>query len=139
MIDSLLSFLFHRRTLIATLLIASTAVILYITLMPSDKIGSHSLYQYDKAGHFVLFFGWTFLFGLLMISVKEVNANLILIFIAGSLFGIVIELMQNWLPFGRSADLQDAIADILGALTAAIFLFVIRRRVPKISVKNVKT
>ncbi|TVQ67158.1 MAG: hypothetical protein EA360_03060 [Balneolaceae bacterium] len=138
MIDSFLSFLFHRRTLIATLLIASTAVILYITLMPSDKIGSHSLYQYDKAGHFVLFFGWTFLFGLLMISVKEVNANLILIFIAGSLFGIIIELMQDWLPFGRSADLHDAIADILGALAATLVLFVIRRRVPKISLKNSK-
>ena len=134
MIDSLLGFLFHRRTLITTLLVLSTAVILYITLMPSDKIGSHSIYQYDKAGHFLLFFGWTFLFGLLMISIKEVNANLFLIFLAGALFGILIELMQGWLPFGRSADLYDAIADVLGALSATLLLMAVRQRIPKFSV-----
>lgn len=136
MIDTILSFLFHRRTLIATLLIASTAVILYLTLMPSHKIGSHSIYQYDKLGHFLLFFGWTFLFGLLMISTKEVHANLLLIFIAGALFGILIELMQGWLPFGRTADIQDAIADVLGALVATLVLRIVRRRVPRISVKT---
>lgn len=136
MIDSLLSFLFHRRTLITTLLIFSTAAILYITLMPSDKIGSHSIYQYDKAGHFLLFFGWTFLFGLLLISVKEVNANLFLIFLTGASFGIMIELMQAWLPFGRSADLYDAVADVLGALSATLLLMMVRQRIPKISVKK---
>lgn len=128
MIQSILQFFLRNRILIGFMLVASTAVIIFLTLFPSSKIGQSELYQYDKLGHFVLFFSWTFLFGLLMLSLKKVEANLILIFITGSLFGLFIEFMQGVLPFGRVPSLGDAIADILGTLSATILLLLIKKR-----------
>ena len=128
MIQSILQFFLRNRILIGFLLVASTAVIIFLTLFPSSKIGYSELYQYDKLGHFLLFFSWTFLFGLLMLSIKKVDANLIMIFITGSLFGLFIEFMQGVLPFDRTPSLGDAIADILGTLSAAILLLLIKKR-----------
>lgn len=128
MIQSILQFFLRNRILIGFLLVASTAVIIFLTLFPSSKIGHSELYQYDKLGHFVLFFSWTFLFGLLMLSLKEVDASLIMIFITGSLFGLFIEFMQGALPFDRTPSLGDAIADILGTLTATILLLLIKNK-----------
>ena len=128
MIKASLQFFLKNRILIGILLLASTMVIIFLTLFPSDKIGSSELYQYDKLGHFVLFFSWTFLFGLLMISVKHLEASLVWIFITGSLFGIFIEIMQGALPFDRTPSFGDAIADILGTLAATILLMLIKNR-----------
>jgi VanZ family protein len=128
MIQSILQFFLRNRILIGFMLVASTAVIIFLTLFPSSKIGQSELYQYDKLGHFVLFFSWTFLYGLLMLSLKKVEANLILIFITGSLFGLFIEFMQGVLPFGRVPSLGDAIADIFGTLSATILLLLIKKR-----------
>lgn len=128
MIRSILQFFLKNRLLIAFLLVASTMVIIFLTLFPSNKIGSSQLYQYDKLGHFVLFFSWTFLFGLLMISVKQMQANLIWIFITGSLFGLFIEFMQGALPFDRTPSFGDAVADILGTFTATLMLLLIKKR-----------
>lgn len=128
MITTILQFFLKNRLLIAFLLVASTMVIIFLTLFPSDKIGSSELYQYDKLGHFVLFFSWTFLFGLLMISLKQVEANLVWIFVIGSLFGIFIEIMQGALPFDRIPSIADAIADIFGTFVATLMLLLIKKR-----------
>ncbi len=45
--------------------------------------------------------------------------------IAGT-FGIAMELVQDTIP-ERSASVDDAIADILGAIGAVLFVFVVRR------------
>tara|TARA_R100001143_G_scaffold44720_1_gene40096 strand:+ start:10238 stop:10660 length:423 start_codon:yes stop_codon:yes gene_type:complete len=128
MIKALLQFFLKNRMLIALLLVTSTMVIIFLTLFPSDKIGSSSLYQYDKLGHFGLFFSWTFLFGLLIISLKNMAASLPLIFIVGSLFGVFIEIMQGALPIDRTPSFGDLIADIIGTLFATILLLLIKKR-----------
>lgn len=128
MIKIILQFFLKNRLLIVFLLVASTMVIIFLTLFPSNKIGTSQLYQYDKLGHFVLFFTWTFLFGLLMISYKHLEASLIWIFIIGSLFGIFIEFMQGALPFDRTPSFGDAFTDIFGTLTATILLLMIKNR-----------
>lgn len=128
MIKAILKFFLKNRLLIGLLLIASTMVIIFLTLFPSDKIGSSELYQYDKLGHFGLFFSWTFLFGLLMISYKHLEAKLVWIFITGSLFGLFIEFMQGALPFDRTPSFGDAVADIIGTFTATILLLLIKKR-----------
>lgn len=128
MIQSILQFLLKNRLLISFLLLISTMVILFLTQFPSNKIGSSELYQYDKLGHFVLFFSWTFLFGLLMISYKHVEASLILIFITGSLFGLFIEFMQGALPFDRTSSYGDLFADLIGTLAATFMLLLIKNR-----------
>ena len=45
--------------------------------------------------------------------------------VAGT-FGIAMELVQDTIP-ERSAGVDDAIADILGAVAAVVFVFVLRR------------
>lgn len=128
MIKAILQFFLKNRLLIGFLLVASTMVIIFLTLFPSDKIGSSKLYQYDKLGHFGLFFSWTFLFGLLMISLKHLEASLVWIFITGSLFGLFIEFMQGALPFDRTPSFGDSIADIIGTFLATILLMLIKKR-----------
>lgn len=127
MIKSLLQILLSNKLLTGIILALSTLTIIYLTLTPADQIGDFSIYQYDKLGHFALFFGWTFFFGLLILSFKEANTNLFFIFLAGSLFGISIEILQGVLPFGRSPDKIDAIADIIGTFCATILLYYIRK------------
>ena len=127
MIKYLLQIFLNNKLLTGIILALATLTILYLTLSPADQIGDFSVYQYDKLGHFTLFFGWTFFFGLLILSFKETRTNLLLVFIVGSFFGITIEILQGVLPFGRTPDMGDAIADILGTLCATIVLYYIRK------------
>ena len=123
MLNKFFSFLTNNKKVIYALFILITAAIFALTLLPANKLGSNRLFQYDKLGHFMMFFSWTFVFGLLHISRKRENSNLIFIFFAGALFGIGIEILQGLMSFGRSIDLYDAIADIFGTLTATFLLF----------------
>ena len=45
-----------------------------------------------------------------------------LIFLAGTLFGALIEWIQAIMPFGRVGDPMDMVANALGALLAVIIL-----------------
>ncbi len=74
-----------------------------------------------------MFFIWTFLLGLYLISIKKYNVSLIAIFIAGTLFGISIEIAQEMLPYGRNGNLYDAIADALGSLSAVLLLAFLKK------------
>ena len=127
MIKYLLQIFLNNKLLTGIILALATLTILYLTLSPTDQIGDFSVYQYDKLGHFTLFFGWTFFFGLLILSFKETRTNLLLVFLVGSFFGITIEILQGVLPFGRTPDVGDAIADILGTFCATIVLYHIRK------------
>ena len=114
--------LLNNRILVSLAFFFVTLVIIYMTLMPPDRIGSFRIYNYDKFGHFMVFFIWSLSFGLFLNSFKEKYVNLYFIFFTGSLFGIAIELLQGWMARGRSPDYADAIADILGCLLAVIIL-----------------
>lgn len=128
MIKTILQILLSNKLLTGIILALSTLTIIYLTLSPADQIGDFSVYQYDKLGHFALFFGWTFFFGLMVLSFKEANTNLLFVFIMGTLFGIAIEVLQGVLPYGRSPNIGDAIADIIGTFFATMILYLIKRR-----------
>ncbi|WP_322569978.1 VanZ family protein [Rhodohalobacter sp.] len=119
-----------NKKVIYTLFILITVAIFALTLLPANRLGSNRLFQYDKLGHFMMFFSWTFLFGLLHISRKREESNLVFIFFAGALFGIGIEILQGLMSFGRSIDLYDAIADIFGTITATFLLFLTKPPYP---------
>lgn len=128
MINRTVHYLVKNRKLLYALFFMITAATLFLTLVPSDRLGSNSLFKYDKFGHFMMFFCWTMAFGLLSFSKKGPgNTKIIAIFFIGSLFGISIEILQHYMPFGRTADLYDAIADISGSLTAAIILQILKK------------
>lgn len=105
-----------------------TLATLLLTLMPSDNVGSSDLFQYDKIGHFLLFYFWTISFGLLMMIKKPTSLNIFIVMIVGSVFGIAVEVIQFLMPFGRNMDIMDALADILGSIFAGLTLFFLNNR-----------
>jgi len=122
MIEAYYSWLIKQKALIVTSFIATTIGIMALTLMPSESLESSKLFEYDKLGHFFIFFIWTFLFALSVATFKNRKTPLFFIFLAGSLFGISIEILQYLTPYGRSANFIDAAADIAGSLAAVLLL-----------------
>ena len=102
-----------------------TGITLYLTLLPPDRIVTVSIFKYDKLGHALMFGSWTFLLGLIRyVSIRK-PLPLLPIFVAGSLFGISVEVLQELLPADRNADPYDALADIIGCLVAVGLLKII--------------
>lgn len=128
MIESAILYCLKHRQFIKILLILTTLTTLFFTMLPPQQLGESRLYNYDKIGHFLIFFGWTLLYGLFMFTKKQTETKLVLIFLAGAFFGILIEILQEILPIGRTMDLRDALADISGSLVAIGILFLIKRR-----------
>lgn len=128
MIGKFISFLAERKYVVYLLFIAITLATLILTLLPPDNFQGRAIFSYDKIGHFLMFFGWSFMFGFSIIFYSRKEAPLLFIFVAGTLFGISIEYMQEWLAFGRTASWFDAAADSAGTLTAVIFLWWIKTK-----------
>lgn len=129
MINQLISYFIKNKHLIYFFFSIITLATLLLTLLPSEQLGQHRLFQFDKLGHFLLFFSWTLLFGLLSFSKQGIEkTRIITVFFIGSLFGVSIELFQIVLPYGRSADIYDGVADIIGSLSAATLLYFIRAK-----------
>ncbi|MEX1011722.1 MAG: hypothetical protein WDZ29_06635 [Balneolaceae bacterium] len=122
MISRLLNYLEEHRFLLFFVLTLLTLVTLALTLLPSDSISDQRIFHYDKVGHFLMFGSWTFLLGLSRYISLRQPLPLFPIFIAGSLFGFSMEILQELLPIDRQADLYDAIADVSGCLAAVILL-----------------
>lgn len=132
MIDRIIELVIENKQISYALFFLTTLAILLLTLMPPDNLGSHRLFQYDKIGHFMMFFCWTLVYGFLSFARKgSQKTNLIAIFIIASLFGITVEILQRIMPYGRSAGIYDAVADILGSLSATILLNLLKARLRK--------
>lgn len=129
MIDRIIQIFISNKQISYALFFLTTLAILLLTLMPPDNLGSHSLFRYDKLGHFMMFFCWTLIYGILSFARKgSKKTNLIAIFIVASLFGVTIEFLQRVMPYGRSAGLYDVIADILGSFSATALLKLLKVR-----------
>ena len=129
MIEVYYNWLIKQKVLVIASFVVTTIVIMVLTLMPSENLGSLELFSYDKLGHFSIFFIWTFLFALSVATFKNRQTPLIVIFLTGSLFGIAIEILQYMTPYGRSANIFDAAADIAGSLAAVLLLRYLQKQV----------
>ncbi len=130
MIVQLIDFLERHKYLLYLALSLLTIVTIALTLLPPEHISNQPLFQYDKLGHALMFGSWTFLLGLIQLVSDRKPLPLFYIFMAGSLFGITIEILQEVLPVDRNMDPYDAIADVSGCLAAIIFLKIITSRLP---------
>lgn len=128
MIDKTILYCLKNRQYIKILLILTTLLILFLTLLPASQMSSSEVFNYDKAGHFIIFFVWTLLYGLFMFTRENTETKLLLIFLAGCFFGISIEIFQGILPIDRHMDLNDALVDIAGSLFAITLIFLVKRR-----------
>lgn len=143
MIGKLISFLAGRKYVVYLLFVAITVITLLLTLLPPDNFQGRTLFSYDKIGHFLMFFGWSFLFGFSLILYSRKEAPLLFIFVAGTLFGISIEYMQEMMSYGRTASMTDAAADSAGTFTAVLLLWWIKTKyrdylTPVLSKNNIK-
>jgi VanZ family protein len=125
MIASILTYLERHTYILYAALALLTLVTLALTLLPQEKLVDARIFRYDKLGHMLMFGSWTFLLGMILLVSNRKPLPLFAIFLAGSLFGITIEILQEVLPVDRHMNPYDALADIIGCLIAVGFLKVI--------------
>lgn len=122
-LKSIYSFLSDNLFLLPLGIAGLTALMLVLTLMPSDFIGESQIWSYDKLGHILMFGSWTFILGLYMqLSTAAPTINIWSIFAIGVSFGLLIEILQHLLPLNRHADPIDFLVDTLGCLLAVWLL-----------------
>ena len=87
--------------------VAAVGFTLYAALVPGDD--AQGLIPWDKAKHFVVFYGLTFLATLALPRSRFWKIGIVLLG-----FGIAIEILQGLPIVGRDADLFDVVADGCG-------------------------
>lgn len=98
-----------------------TLILLAATLLPMNVISSGGegwfsqiqIENGDKAIHFALFFIFTFLGFAAKVFYKNQR-----IWLYPFLFGLLIEILQHFIGWGRSFDIWDLVANSLGILAA---------------------
>ena len=113
-------FSFIPRPLRLAVFAAAVAVILYLTLAPSNDVPGSTLI-WDKAAHAIAF-GLLVLIGLLMSTHRRV-----VVAAAVMGLGVAIEIAQALMPFGRQGDWIDLFADTVG-IVIGVGLWALARR-----------
>jgi len=101
-------------------------LIVFASLVPSDKISNFSLFLHaDKVVHFCMYFGFSFLIIPLLTVQKNYRKSFYLSFIISVIIGLLMESFQYLTKIGRSAELFDFLANIIGSIAgiAAYKLF----------------
>lgn len=104
-----MSLLIPRKVRWPGLLVFVAAVVftLYAALAPGDDTAG--LIPWDKAKHFIVFYGLTFLAAMALPKSRWWKIAAVLL-----VFGIAIEILQGLPIVGRDADVFDIVADALG-------------------------
>jgi len=87
-----------------------------LSLMPADAENLTMFSHADKLAHSLFYLGFTFLLGW---CVKLARWKLVL---SATLYGILMEILQEWMGWGRIFDMFDILANIIGALIGTIIL-----------------
>lgn len=112
-----------------TLLVISTAVILYGTLFPVSYEVPKSFLGKDKLIHLIMFGAWSFFYGIVRLIRNK--RSLLPVFLVGTFFGLLIEVLQHLLPTGRTPEIMDFVADLSGTGLAVLALYFILKKVPE--------
>ena len=113
-------FSFIPRPLRLAVFGGAVAVILYLTLAPSNDVPGSSLI-WDKAAHAIAF-GLLVIVGLLMSTHRRWA---VILAVWGLAVGI--EIAQALMPYGRQGDWRDALADTIG-IALGVGLWALARR-----------
>lgn len=97
-----------------TAVAVSVAALFYLSLTPSDALPSVSMT--DKVQHALGFFCLTLAYGLMFPRARTaVTAGVVCL-------GVAVEVLQAIMPFGRSAELGDLIADAVGIVAGLVLV-----------------
>lgn len=94
-------------------LILSIVIILIVTLTPGN--GKFAGNYLDKVAHFLIFFN----LGIQISSCFKNRTNLIFAIMAGIAFGVLTEVIQQFIP-GRNFEVLDILADSLGVILGVL-------------------
>jgi len=98
-----------------------TLAIIIACTWPGQSLPDSPVVGFDKVVHIGMFVGWSFLW--MMLFPRKITA----IFLIGIFFGILLEFYQQLLPFDRSFDWWDALADGVGTLLGTLIFLLIAR------------
>ena len=104
-----------------------TLILVLLSLIPVPDLGlpRFKLLELDKLIHFIMYLIFALIWGLKIENFSErkikISAYLIL-------FGLVLEILQHLLPFGRYFDLGDFIANATGVLFGVFILYYLKKK-----------
>ena len=108
---------FSKRTALA-IAIGWTCLLVVLLSLPGSSLPDTTLWKYDKIGHAGIF---------LVLSLVWMNVLspygmrvIMLVVVCGLLLAPLSEWYQSALPFGRTADLFDSVADGIGFAVGTI-------------------
>jgi len=145
MVGKTVSLMAANKAFVYTFFVALTLITLFITLIPAENLEEESFHRFDKLGHVLLFFVWTFILGFIMIITKKrKRVRLLTIFVIATFFGVAIEIVQELLPYGRFASYLDIVANMAGSLIALFILWSIQNKyqsylMPEYQKNNINT
>ena len=103
-----------------------TIIILVLSGMPGSKIPHIHIPGIDKAVHFTMYSVFTFLLLNSFTEQKKFRLStinkMVVVFIAGASLGALNELLQATIYSGRSAELADEVANMIGSISG-IFIY----------------
>ena len=99
------------------LAIVWTLGILAACTIPGSDLPKINIVSFDKAAHFVVFagFGWLWMWAL-----RETPRSTWRVLAFGLAYAVLTEIYQGFLPFDRTPDPRDALANALGLLAAVL-------------------
>lgn len=100
------------------LAIAWTLLIVAACTIPGSDLPKMDIDFADKSAHFILFFGYGWLW--LRALAGPIRKRLIVVGVSGLLLAIGTEFYQGILPWERSPDPFDAIANTAGLATSLV-------------------
>ena len=113
-----------------------TGIIFFLCLISSEDLPSINLKieGTDKGVHFTFHFIFTLLWMLFFYaSTKNITkSQTVKVILSSLLFGIVIEILQEFYTTTRSADVLDVLSNAIGALTAGILVYFTLNRIKKL-------
>ena len=100
------------------LAIAWTLGILAACSIPGSDLPKINIVSFDKAAHFVVFagFGWLWMRALRGTPLRNTGR----VIVGGLAYAVLTEIYQGFLPFDRTPDPMDALANALGLLAAVL-------------------
>jgi len=128
------------KNLIFLIALIWTGTVAYLCLVQSNDLPRISIPNFDKCVHtffhFVFTFVW-FLFFSKQLKIDSILKPLLYSLLFSFLFGVTIELIQQFETTTRSGDVLDVVANLIGA-TLAVFAVILfnKYNILKIILKN---
>ena len=115
-------------TLARLIAIVWTLGILAACSIPGKDIPNINLFSFDKIAHFTVFagFGWLWMRAL----TGPMNRRTAYVLGFGLAYAALTEVYQGLLPFNRTPDVHDALANTLGLLTAVLLYRLLKKHSP---------